>query len=79
MIIPDSAHGTNPASSAMAGFEVVEVRSNGRGTIDIEHLSSLMDEDTAGIMITNPNTVGLFEEEILSICKIIHDKGGLGS
>lgn len=77
MIIPDSAHGTNPASSAMAGFEVVEVRSNGRGTIDIEHLSSLMDEDTAGIMITNPNTVGLFEEEILSICKIIHDKGGL--
>ena len=77
MIVPDSAHGTNPASSAMAGFKVVEVKSNERGTVDIEHLKSLMDEDTAGIMLTNPNTVGLFETDITEITKIVHGKGGL--
>ncbi|PIV54614.1 MAG: glycine dehydrogenase (aminomethyl-transferring), partial [Caldiserica bacterium CG02_land_8_20_14_3_00_36_38] len=77
MIVPDSAHGTNPASSAMAGFKVVEVKSNERGTVDIEHLKSLMDEDTAGIMLTNPNTVGLFETDITKITKIVHGKGGL--
>lgn len=77
MIIPDSAHGTNPASSAMAGFKVIEVKSNENGTVDLEHLKSLMDEETAGIMLTNPNTVGLFEENIIEISKIIHEKGGL--
>ncbi len=77
MIIPDSAHGTNPASSAMAGFKVVEVKSNERGGVDIKELEKLMDEDTAGLMLTNPNTVGLFDENILEIAKIIHSKGGL--
>ncbi len=77
MLIPDSAHGTNPASSAMAGFKVVEVPSNERGGIDIEKLNELMDEDTAGLMLTNPNTVGLFDENIEKIAEIVHSKGGL--
>jgi len=77
MIIPDSAHGTNPASSAMAGFKVNEVKSNENGTVNLEHLRSLMDEETAGIMLTNPNTVGIFEKDIIDISKIVHEKGGL--
>ena len=77
ILIPDSAHGTNPASSAMAGFKVVEVPSNERGGIDIEKLNELMDEDTAGLMLTNPNTVGLFDENIEKIAEIVHSKGGL--
>jgi glycine dehydrogenase subunit 2 len=77
MIIPDSAHGTNPASSAMAGFKVVEVKSNENGTVDIEHLRTLMDEDTAGMMLTNPNTAGLFDDNIVGIAEIIHEKEGL--
>ncbi len=77
MLIPDSAHGTNPASSAMAGFKVVEVPSNERGGIDIEKLNELIDEETAGLMLTNPNTVGLFDENIEKIAEIVHSKGGL--
>jgi glycine dehydrogenase subunit 2 len=77
MIIPDSAHGTNPASSAMAGFDVIEVKSNINGTVDVEDLRRLMDEDTAGMMLTNPNTAGIFEENIAEITSIIHEKGGL--
>ena len=67
MLVPDSAHGTNPASSAMAGFEVVELKSNEKGTVDIDELERLMDEDTAGMMLTNPNTVGLFDDRIADI------------
>ena len=77
MLIPDSAHGTNPASAAMAGFQVVEVKSNERGTIDLKELAKLMDQDTVGLMLTNPNTVGLYDEGIEKIEKIIHSKGGL--
>jgi glycine dehydrogenase subunit 2 len=77
MLVPDSAHGTNPASSAMAGFEVVEVKSNERGGVDMEELKRLMDDETAGLMLTTPNTVGLYDEEILEIEKIVHGKGGL--
>jgi glycine dehydrogenase subunit 2 len=77
MIVPDSAHGTNPASSAMAGFKVVEVKSNAGGTVDLDDLRNIMDEDTAGIMLTNPNTAGLFEQDIVSIAEIVHSKGGL--
>jgi glycine dehydrogenase subunit 2 len=77
MIVPDSAHGTNPASSAMAGFDVVEVKSNINGTVDTEDLQKLMDEDTAGIMLTNPNTAGIFEQDITAIAEIVHRKGGL--
>ena len=77
MIVPDSAHGTNPASSAMAGFHVVEIPSTEEGLVDLEALKSAVSEKTAGIMLTNPNTLGLFEEDIEEIAKIIHDAGGL--
>lgn len=77
IIIPDSAHGTNPASVILAGFEVAQVRSNERGTISADEVAKIADENTAGIMITNPNTLGLFEGEIEKISKIIHDVGGL--
>lgn len=77
MLVPDSAHGTNPATANMAGFQVVEVKSNERGLVDLEHLREVMDETVAGIMLTNPNTLGLFEEEIDDIAQIVHDRGGL--
>ncbi len=77
MLIPDSAHGTNPASAAMGGFEVVEIKSNQNGTVDLESLAYAMDEQTVGLMLTNPNTVGLYDEGIESIERIIHQKGGL--
>lgn len=77
VIIPDSAHGTNPASVTMAGFTAVEIPSNSDGTIDIDHLNAVADEYTAGLMLTNPNTLGLFEKDIVAIAKIIHDVGGI--
>ncbi|GAB4113789.1 MAG: aminomethyl-transferring glycine dehydrogenase subunit GcvPB [Candidatus Caldatribacteriota bacterium] len=77
MLIPDSAHGTNPASAAMAGFQVVEIKSNQNGTINLSELERLMDEYTVGLMLTNPNTVGLYDEGIVEIEKIVHGKGGL--
>ncbi|MFU2158154.1 aminomethyl-transferring glycine dehydrogenase subunit GcvPB [Caldisericum sp. AR60] len=77
MLVPDSAHGTNPASSAMAGFKVVEVKSNEVGNIDLDDLKAKMDEDTAGLMLTNPNTVGLFERQIQEIAEVVHSQGGL--
>lgn len=77
IIIPDSAHGTNPASAAVAGFKVVNIPSTKEGFVDIEALKKAVGDDTAGLMITNPNTVGLFDENILEVTKIIHDAGGL--
>ncbi len=77
VIIPDSSHGTNPASAVMAGFEVVEIKSDKRGLIDIEELKKVLDNNTAAIMMTNPNTLGLFEENILEISKIMHNNGSL--
>ena len=78
MLIPDSAHGTNPASAAMAGFSVKTIRSTAEGLTDLEHLKELCNEGgVAGLMLTNPNTVGIFEKNITEICKIIHDAGGL--
>jgi glycine dehydrogenase subunit 2 len=77
MIVPDSAHGTNPASAATAGFDVVEIKSGNDGLIDIDALKSVLDDDVAGLMLTNPNTLGLFEKNILEISKLIHDAGGL--
>jgi glycine dehydrogenase subunit 2 len=77
VIIPDSAHGTNPASVTLGGFEVVTVPSDGRGCVDVEALYSVLDEDVAGIMLTNPNTLGLFEEDIRSIADAVHEVGGL--
>ena len=77
VIVPDSAHGTNPASAKMCGFEIVEVKSNEKGQVDIEALRELVDENVAAIMMTNPNTLGIFEEQVLEISKIMHDNGSL--
>lgn len=77
VIIPDSAHGTNPASAAMCGFNIVEIKSNEKGLVDLEALKSVLDSNTAAIMLTNPNTLGLFEEDILEISKLVHEVGGL--
>ena len=77
ILILDAAHGTNPASSALCGFEIRELKSNGEGGVDIEHLESLMTEDVAALMLTNPNTLGLFERNIEKVAAIVHGKGGL--
>ncbi len=77
ILIPDSAHGTNPASSAMSGYEVVNVPTDENGNIELDVLRSLCNQDTAGLMLTNPNTLGLFEQNILEVIKIVHDAGGL--
>ncbi len=77
MVVPDSAHGTNPASAHMAGFDVVEIPSNDQGTVDIEALMNAVSEKTAGLMLTNPNTLGIFEKDIVKIADIVHDVGGL--
>ena len=77
IIVPDSAHGTNPASATMAGFKVVSVPSNEQGGVDLDALRKAVGPDTSGLMLTNPNTVGLFDPNILEITPIIHDAGGL--
>lgn len=77
VIIPDSAHGTNPASAHMCGFEVITVKSNERGQVDIEALKDALDKDVAAIMMTNPNTLGIFEEKVLEISDIMHKNGSL--
>ena len=77
VIIPDSAHGTNPASAKMAGFDIVEIKSNERGQVDINELKKVLDKDVAAIMMTNPNTLGLFEEKVEEISKIMHENGSL--
>ena len=77
IIVPDSAHGTNPASAAMAGFEVVNIKSDERGFVDIAELEKAVGPDTAGLMLTNPNTVGLFDPDIADITRIVHAAGGL--
>ena len=77
IIVPDSAHGTNPASAAMAGFQVVNISSTEDGYVDVEELKKVVGEDTAGFMLTNPNTIGMFDKNILTITKIVHDAGGL--
>jgi glycine dehydrogenase subunit 2 len=77
ILIPDTAHGTNPASAALCGFKPVAVKSGTGGTLSVERVAALMDEQTAGIMITNPNTLGIFESEIQQIAEVVHSKGGL--
>lgn len=77
VIVPNSAHGTNPASAMVAGLEVVEVKSKPNGSIDVEDLKPLLDDTIAGIMMTNPNTLGMFETEILEIARLVHEAGGL--
>ena len=75
--IPDSAHGTNPASAAMSGFEVVSVASNDRGNMDIDRMAELASDRLAGVMITQPNTLGLFNNDIVGLCDMVHRAGGL--
>jgi len=77
VVIPDSAHGTNPASVTLGGYETVTVKSDDRGCVDLDALRRVLDADVAGIMLTNPNTLGLFEEEILDIAAAVHEVGGL--
>ena len=77
IIVPDSAHGTNPASAAVCGLEIVQVKSKENGLVDVEDLKPLLDDTIAGIMMTNPNTLGLFEKDIKEIAALVHDCGGL--
>lgn len=77
VIVPDSAHGTNPATANVCGYKTIQVKSDERGCVDPEALRLAMDEDVAALMLTNPNTLGLFEENIMEIAQIVHEKGGL--
>lgn len=77
IIVPDSSHGTNPSSAAVAGFEVVEIKSDKEGNVDIDSLKSALNDEVAGLMLTNPSTLGLFEVNIEEIAKLVHDAGGL--
>lgn len=77
VIVPDSAHGTNPATAAMCGFNIVEIKSKENGQVDLDALKAVLDDNTAAIMLTNPNTLGIYEEQILEISKLVHEVGGL--
>jgi glycine dehydrogenase subunit 2 len=77
IIVPDSAHGTNPASAAMCGYEVTTVKSDARGNVDLDALRGALGPDVAGLMLTNPNTLGLFEERVREVCDAVHAAGGL--
>jgi len=77
VLIPDSAHGTNPASVVIAGYEVQNIKSNAQGQIDTDHLREFVKEDVAALMLTNPNTLGVFEERIAEIAAVLHDRGAL--
>ncbi|WZL72226.1 aminomethyl-transferring glycine dehydrogenase subunit GcvPB [Clostridiaceae bacterium 35-E11] len=77
IIVPDSAHGTNPASAMVVGFDVVEIKSDQQGAVDLENLKAALDDEVAGLMLTNPSTLGLFEENIKEIADLVHKAGGL--
>ena len=77
VIVPDSAHGTNPASAAVCGLEIVEVKSTANGTVDTNDLKGLLDDTIAGIMMTNPNTLGIYETQVVEIARLVHEAGGL--
>lgn len=77
IIVPDSAHGTNPASSAVAGFEIVEIESDEKGAVNLERLKEVLSDEIAGLMLTNPSTLGLFEKNIKQIADLVHEAGGL--
>ncbi len=77
IIVPDSAHGTNPATAAVAGFDIVEIKSDDNGAVDIEALKRVLDDEVAGLMLTNPSTLGLFETNIKVIADLVHEAGGL--
>src|SRR5262249_10813769 len=77
VLIPDSAHGTNPASAAIAGFDAVTIKSNERGRVDLADLKAKLDDRAAAFMITNPNTLGLFDDQIAAITEMVHARGAL--
>ncbi|MFC1568649.1 aminomethyl-transferring glycine dehydrogenase subunit GcvPB [bacterium] len=77
IILPDSSHGTNPASATISGYQTVQIRSKSNGLVDLEDLKNHMDDEVAGFMLTNPNTLGLFETQVQEIAEIVHDKGAL--
>jgi glycine cleavage system P protein (glycine dehydrogenase) subunit 2 len=77
IIVPDSAHGTNPASAMVAGFDIVEIKSDDQGAVDLESLKAVLNDEIAGLMLTNPSTLGLFEENIKEIADLVHEAGGL--
>ena len=77
IIVPDSAHGTNPATAAMCGYQIVNIASAPNGCVDLDALKAVLGDDTAGLMLTNPNTVGIFDENILEITRLVHEAGGL--
>jgi len=77
ILVPDSAHGTNPATAAMAGFRVVEIKGDTRGNVDLADLKAKLSPRTAGLMLTNPNTIGLFEEQVQEVAALVHAAGGL--
>ena len=77
VLIPDSAHGTNPATSAMSGLEVVSIPSDKRGNVDVEALKAVCDDTLCGLMLTNPNTLGLFDENVVKVIQLVHEAGGL--
>jgi glycine dehydrogenase subunit 2 len=77
ILVPDSAHGTNPATTTMAGLQVVELPSDPRGNVDLDALKAALDDTVAGLMLTNPNTLGLFEEHVLEVTRLVHEAGGL--
>jgi glycine dehydrogenase subunit 2 len=77
IIVPDSAHGTNPASANVVGFEIVEIKSNEKGNVDLDSLKAVLSDEIAGLMLTNPNTLGLFDENIKEISCLVHETGGL--
>ena len=77
IIVPDSAHGTNPASAAVVGFDIVEIKSDNNGAVDLENLKEVLNDEVAGLMLTNPSTLGLFEENIKQIADLVHQAGGL--
>src|SRR5690606_26784530 len=77
VIVPDSSHGTNPASATVAGFDTITIPSNEKGLVDLDQLRAAVGSDTAALMLTNPNTLGLFEEQIVEIAQIVHEAGGL--
>ncbi|NWJ96250.1 MAG: aminomethyl-transferring glycine dehydrogenase subunit GcvPB [Chloroflexi bacterium] len=77
ILCPDAAHGTNPATAAMCGFQVITIKSDKRGNVDLNHLRQMVGPDTAGLMLTNPNTLGLFDENVLEVSEIVHQAGGL--
>lgn len=77
VLIPDTAHGTNPATAALCGYEVVPIASGPEGVLDLETVAAAMSDDVAALMVTNPNTLGLFESSIVEICQLVHERGGL--